>query len=201
MGLDSAFTELASLATERLHLRPTLASDAEALFLVKSDMKITKRYGHDPHRTVDQTRDWLRQYQLDYQQRKAMMWSIVNRSDGQIIGECCLWNFGPEFHYAELGYELHSSYWKRGLMTEALQVILAFGFMELELHRIEANPLETNTPSQKVLINLGFKHEATLRQRYHYEGHFLDELYYGLLRSEWMDRSNLGRSIDGSNQV
>lgn len=201
MGLDSAFTELAFFTTERLHLRPTQENDAEALFPVKSDPDATERYGQEPHRTVDQTRDWLRQYLLDYQQRKAMMWSLVNREDEKVIGECCLWNFGPEYHCAELGYELHPSYWKRGLMTEALRVILAFGFMELELHRIEASSLESNIPSKDLLVNLGFKHEGTLRQRHHYAGQFWDEKYYGLLRTEWMDRSNLETSIGGSKRI
>jgi RimJ/RimL family protein N-acetyltransferase len=52
-----------------------------------------------------------------------------------------------------------------------------------------------------MLVNLGFKREGTLRQRHHYAGQFLDEIYYGILRTEWMDRSNLESSIGGSKPI
>jgi ribosomal-protein-alanine N-acetyltransferase len=95
-------------------------------------------------------------------------------------------HFGPDFHYAETGYELHREYWRQGIMTEAMSVILTYGFTELGLHRIEADIDPRNTRSMSLLLKLGFTYEGNLRQRYFFRGQFEDEHYYGLLKDEWL---------------
>ena len=71
-------------------------------------------------------------------------------------------------------------------MTEAISTILTYGFTELGLHRIEAIPLGGNTASKSLLLKLGFKYEGNLRQRHFFREHFEDQLYFGLLREEWL---------------
>jgi [ribosomal protein S5]-alanine N-acetyltransferase len=45
MSIDAAFTHFPSLTTNRLHLRQIQPTDAEALFAIKSDQKVTEFYG------------------------------------------------------------------------------------------------------------------------------------------------------------
>jgi ribosomal-protein-alanine N-acetyltransferase len=120
-----------------------------------------------------------------------MTWALTLGKDDTVIGECCLWNFGQGHRCAEIGYELRSSHWRQGLMTEALSAVLAYGFDEMGLHRIEATPLASNAASRGLLLQLGFRHEGTLRQRIPFRGRFEDQLYYGLMCS---DRSRLPAS-------
>jgi ribosomal-protein-alanine N-acetyltransferase len=185
MTLDEAFVRQASLATDRLLVRPVREDDAEALFAVRSDPRVSERYGQEPNRSVDDTARWIRNALDGLSRRESMAWALA-LDDDTVIGECCLWNFGQGHQCAEIGYELHSSYWRRGLMTEALSAVLAYGFGEMKLHRIEANPLASNTASQRLLLRLGFNLEGTLRERIPFRGGFEDQLYYGLLRDEWM---------------
>lgn len=189
MTLDGAFTHSATLVTNRLCLRQIQMVDAEALFAVKSDPEVTGHYGQEPHRSMDETQAWVQRCLGDYERHEAMVWAITLKDEGRAIGECCFWNFDPNFHYAELGYELHPAYWHNGIMTEALTAVLTYGFVDLGLHRIEADPLAVNRPSQELLLKLGFKHEGTLRQRHFFRDQYYDMLYFGLLREEWMDRS------------
>ena len=67
-------------------------------------------------------------------------------------------------------------------MTESLSAILNYGFLDLGLNRIEANPLALNEASQRLLLRLGFKPEGSLRQRVFFRGAYIDQLYFGLLR-------------------
>jgi ribosomal-protein-alanine N-acetyltransferase len=124
----------------------------------------------------------------DYALKGSIFWVITLRDDDTAIGECCLWNFDPGFHCAEIGYEMQAGYWNKGLMSEALSEVLAYGFLEMGLHRIEASPFADNVRSQKLLLKLGFKLEGTLRERHFFHGRFLDQQYYGLLAEEWKDR-------------
>lgn len=179
------------LETPRLVLRPMVMEDAEAMHAFKSDPVATRFFGQDPHYDLEQTRGWVRCGLEGRKNGSSITWAIVLRNDGQVIGECCLWNIDSETKRAELGYELLRSQWKRGLMNEALTVVLDQGFNAMGLKRVEANPLGINLASQKVLAKLGFKHEGTLRQRFLFQGEWQDEMWFGLLREEWTSRSKM----------
>ena len=190
MGKDAVFARFPILTTERLRLRHLQQSDAEALFAIKSNLEVTGQYGQEPHQTIDDTLDWIQRIQASYERQEDLVWALTFKGEDTLIGAATLWNIDPGFHCAELGYELHPAYGKKGLMTEAVSTILTFGFTELELHRIEANPLAKNIASKNLLHKLGFMYEGNLRQRHFFRGHFEDQLYYGLLKDEWL-RSNI----------
>lgn len=189
MTLDGAFTHLATLSTDRLSLRQMKMDDAEAVFAFKSDPSVTVCYGQEPHRTIEESRAWLQRRMDDYAIRDSIFWVLTLKDDDEAIGECCLWNFDSSFQCAEIGYELHTKFWYKGLMAEALKAVLAYGFLEMGLHRIEASPLAGNIRSQNLLSKLGFRLEGTLRERHFFQGRFLDQMYFGLLKEEWSDRA------------
>jgi len=74
-------------------------------------------------------------------------------------------------------------------MTEALAPVLKYGLDGMRLNRIEACPLAENAASISLLLRLGFKYEGNLRQRVFFRGRFIDQYYYGLLKSEWNQRA------------
>jgi RimJ/RimL family protein N-acetyltransferase len=186
MTIDAAFTHFPSLTSRRLYLRQVVTADAEALFAIKSDAEVTRHYGQEPHQSLEDTLGWIHRLQADYQQRQALFWCLTLKGEEKMIGECVFWNFDRGFHCAEIGYELHPAYWQQGIMAEALSAVLTYGFNELGLHRIEANPLAENEHSRNLLLKLGFKYEGNLRQRHFFHAHFEDQLYYGLLKEEWL---------------
>ena len=185
MTLDAAFEHLPALTTERLRLRQMRPDDAQAVFAFKSDPHVTRCYGQEPHLTDAETMAWIQKRMIDYGSRDCMFWVLTPKDDDIAIGECCFWNFAADLKCAEIGYELHRDHWNAGLMSEALAAVLKFGFEELGLHRIEANPLAGNERSQSLLLNLGFRYEGTLRERHWFQGRFVDQMCFGLLSREW----------------
>lgn len=185
MTIDTAFTHFPSLTTNRLQLRQIQSRDAEALFALFSDEETMRFYGHEPHRSLDETRASIEQAQARYTRREAIRWGITLRGKDQIIGSCSFHHFGPGFHRAETGYDLNRAYWGQGIMTEAMSAILTYGFAELRLHRVEAIIDIANERSKSLLLKLGFTYEGNLRQRYPFRDHFEDEHYFGLLKDEW----------------
>jgi ribosomal-protein-alanine N-acetyltransferase len=119
------------------------------------------------------------------------MWCVTLKDLDVAIGSCVFWNFDEDFHCGELGYELNRGHWRKGIMAEALPAVIAYGFNDLGLHRIEANPLGHNASSANLLLKLGFTLEGTLRQRCLFRGQYFDQLYFGLLEHEWRKLSVL----------
>ena len=186
MSIDAAFTHFPSLTTERLHLRQIQSTDAEAFFAIKSDREVMDFYGDEPHQSLEDTRTLIQQLQDSYDRREALFWGITLKGEDTVIGSCAFVSFDPGFHYAETGYELNRAYWRQGIMAEAMPAILTYGFTELGLHRIEAALDPRNTPSENLLLKLGFTYEGTLRQRFFFRDQFLDARYFGLLKDEWL---------------
>jgi ribosomal-protein-alanine N-acetyltransferase len=188
MSIDAAFTRLPTLTTARLILRPVTLADVNAFYAIKSDPRVTVPYGVEPHATPDRTRTWVEDL-LRYQtQRDALFWTLTLKGDDRAIGGYTLWNFSEDFRCAELGYELHPDFRRQGLSSEAITAILDYSFDALDLHRIEACPSGRNTASSNILFKLGFTHEGTLRERFSFRGDFYDQLYFGLLKTEWLAR-------------
>lgn len=179
------FTEFPCLKTERLLLRQIQPEDAEALFATFSDEEVMEFYGHLPHRSLDDSRELIRQQQAWYARREGIRWGITRRGYDTVIGSCGFYLFDESFHRAETGYELSRAFWSQGIMTEAMSAIITYAFTELNLHRIEAVVDDVNERSKGLLRKLGFTHEGTLRQHFYFRDRFWDEHYFGLLKDEW----------------
>jgi ribosomal-protein-alanine N-acetyltransferase len=185
LTIDSAFTTFPTLATSRLLLRQARLEDAASIFRFKSNPEVTHRYGQEPHASIEQTRGWIERLISGYAGRDSLSWVVTMKARDRAIGNIALWNFGEGMRCVELGYELHPDFWGSGLAAEACAAVLDFGFTEMDLNRVEACPLAANGPSNHLLEKLGFTLEGNLRQRVTFRGDFIDQLYYGMLRSEW----------------
>jgi len=186
MAIEDIFTDFPLIETERLILRQIQGSDATALFATFSDEEVMEFSGGKlPHRTVEESRAFIRQLLHWYERHEGIEWGITRKGDDTIIGTCGFHSFGEGFHRAEIGYELQRAYWEQGIMSEALRAIVTFAFATMGLSRIEAVVNEGNERSQGILRKLGFMHEGTLRQRSFFHDRFWNEDYFGLLKDEW----------------
>lgn len=81
---------------------------------------------------------------------------------------------------AEIGYWLAEEYWGKGIVTDAINQIVKYGFENLDIVRIFARIYGTNIPSQKVVEKCGFKLEGKYDKTIFKNGKFLDELIYAI---------------------
>ena len=82
---------------------------------------------------------------------------------------------------AELGYWLAEPFWGRGIMTQAVKIITAFAFSELNVLRVFAEPYTTNPTSARVLEKAGFVREGILRANVFKDGKVLDQYLYSFV--------------------
>ena len=102
-----------------------------------------------------------------------------------VIGSCGFLNRQPQHYKAEIGYELSKSYWGQGIAGEALHVVLAYGFQQLDLERVEALIEPANTASQKLVKKHVFLKEGLLRHYEYTRGKFDDLYMYSLLKGDF----------------
>lgn len=118
--------------------------------------------------------------------RSFVNFQIIDKNSNEIIGACGFHTWYTEHSRAEIGYALKEDRFKgKGIMTEAIREVVAYGFRELQLNRIEAFIGTNNIASLKLIANLGFSKEGHLRQHYCKNGLMEDSVVFSLLKSEY----------------
>ncbi|GKU80103.1 GNAT family N-acetyltransferase [Paenibacillus sp. L3-i20] len=152
------------LYTERLHLRKMQMSDSSSLFKIWSDPDVTKFMNVSNFTDETQAQEMIRILDELSQENKAIRFSIIELESNEIIGTCGYNFLDFENQKAEIGYDIAKSFWGRGYASEAIRTLLEYGFSSLNMNRIEAKVEPENVNSIKLLQNLNFTFEGTLRQ-------------------------------------
>jgi ribosomal-protein-alanine N-acetyltransferase len=181
----SVFDEFPEIETENLILREILPDDAEAIFRIFSDDEVTRYYDLSTYTTIEQAYELIDFFDESFELERAIRWGITRKSDGLLVGTCgYVW---LRTYRGEIGYELARPYWRQGIMTEAVDAIVDFGFRELGLNRIEALTMVDNAASVALLRKVGFVQEGILRQHDYFKGKFHDMRLFALLRDDYYE--------------
>ena len=108
-------------------------------------------------------------------------------SDGRVIGDVALQGIEMANRSCSIGIGIakrddHG----KGYGTEAVKLILHYGFSVLGMERITASTLEINIPAQRIFEKLGFVLEGKARKAVYFRGQRVDEFNYSLLADEYV---------------
>ena len=187
-SFSEVFTMMPTIRTKRLTLRAAKMSDAEDLYEYSRDPAVAKHVLWDAHTSIHQTRAYIRYLIRQYKNGQPSSFVISITETGKVVGTIVFMWIQQENRSAEVGYSLSRSYWNQGIMTEALTALLDFGFLKLNLNRIEAQHESDNPASGRVMAKAGMSFEGRLRQRIYNKGRFADVDLYSILRQEYMSR-------------
>ncbi len=170
---------------KRVSIRPLKFSDGPDIYENVKDKEIVTWTVSIPHPyPKDGALKFIRKARYNIKKKRSYAFGIVLKETGALIGVIELMAFDWKNKNAEIGYWLGRKYWGEGLMTEAVRLILKFGFGNLGLHRIYAKLFEDNTGSVRILEKSGFKLEGRMREERYRYGKWHDALRYGILESE-----------------
>jgi [ribosomal protein S5]-alanine N-acetyltransferase len=153
------------LVTERLLLRQLTPDDAKDIFLLRSDDIVNKYLDRSRATTLEDAQQFIGRINSAIYNQQSLFWAICLRGSEKLIGTICLWNFSPGKDKAEVGYELLPGYHGKGIMHEALSMVLEFGLQILELTTIEAWTVQQNIPSIRLLERNGFERDLSLENK------------------------------------
>ncbi|MFC5269849.1 GNAT family N-acetyltransferase [Adhaeribacter terreus] len=179
--LDIELNPFTNLETERLILREVRETDAPEILFFRSDDTIMRFLDREKLKSEDEALEYIANTRKAVLENEGINWGICLKGSEKLIGTIGLWRFIKANHRAEIGYSLHPDYWNKGLMSEAMKVVLDYGFQTLKLHSIEANINPKNDASRKLLEKHGFVQEAYFRGDYYFQGEFLDSVIFSLI--------------------
>ena len=183
-------TYMPDLNTQRLVLRKLIMRDAPDIFHYSKDPEVARHVLWDAHRSIGDSRAYLRWMLRRYRGHEPASWGIEYRDTGEIIGTIGFMWIQEDNAAAEVGYSLSREYWNQGIMTEALRAVLRSGFDHLNLNRIEAQHETTNPASGAVMRKCHMQKEGTLRSRLFNKGRYVDVDLYAILKRDY-DRSGM----------
>ena len=127
----------------------------------------------------------VRHYQRDLREDIGYALFIYSVATGGFVGGVTLCNVRRGVTQScTLGYWIGAQYAQQGYMTAAMRAVVPFVFDSLDLHRLEAACLPTNTASMRLLEKTGFKREGLARRYLRINGGWQDHLLYALLDSD-----------------
>ena len=142
-------------------------------------------YGHNDDAALDLE---IERFEggLEGYSRSILYFHILEKESRKVIGWCGYHTWILKHHRAEIGYCLYREEdRKKGLMSEALEAVLKYGFEEMDLNRVEALTSYDNEASIASLVKFGFQEEGILKGHYYVDGLAEDSVMYALLKSEF----------------
>lgn len=185
--LNVEFQTFPEIETARLLLNAFNESDANNLFVLRSDPNVLQYLDTDPPKNEGEMVEFLKGIQKSYQQGDGISWAIRMPDNNLFIGSIAIWKIDKVHHRGEIGYMILPEFWGKGIASEALTKVIAFGFNEIGLHSIQGNINKDNAASERILQKFGFQKEAHFRENWHHNGRFVDSIIYGLLASEFSE--------------
>ncbi len=181
--LYPSFSPFPEIETQRLLLRRMTIDDAEVILYLRSNDEVMKYIDRERTKSLEEAKSFIDKIDASLNSNNGVMWGIVlKEKPGTLIGNIGYWRLIKEHYRAEVGYMLHPSFWKKGIMKEALLRVIDFGFNEMHLHSVEANINPGNEASAKLLESTGFIKEAYFKEDFFFDGEFRDTIIYSRLK-------------------
>lgn len=174
------------LVGDRIYLSPKGVSEEELQKFTKwmNDFNVTDYTGRtDQIVTLLGERAWLDNCAKDSEGRN---FNIIELETNKLIGTVGLDNFNWISRNAVLGIFIgDEEYRSNGYGTEAIKMLLEYGFKYLNLHSIRLDLLEVNERAHKCYLKCGFKDVGKSREEIFLNGKYYDKLHMDILENEF----------------
>lgn len=166
-------------------LRAWKTEDAKSLAQSANNLNIAKNLRNAfPNPYILESAIWYINDSIANVGKKQINYAIV--VGGQAVGSIGIFVKDDVYEKsAELGYWLSEDYWRKGIMSKAVQIICKEAFERFDIIRIFAEPFADNAGSRRVLEKVGFICEGTMRNGVYKNGEIHSYCMYSILREEF----------------
>ena len=125
----------------------------------------------------------------EQQRGESVVFAIVERSSGRVIGSTRFMNIDRANRRVEIGSTWIAPAWQRSAVnTEAKFLMLRHAFEVWKCFRVELKTDALNQKSRNAILRIGAKEEGTLRRHViTWTGRVRDSVYFSILDTEWPD--------------
>ncbi len=155
----------------------------EAMARWSNDAEFQRLWDDDP--ASPRAAEYFTPDEDDHEDGRRFEFAIRTLEDDKLIGTCGLW---PQWNHqvSWLGIGIgEPDYRGKGYGTDAMRVLVRYGFQELGLYRIQLGVIGYNTRAVRSYEKVGFVREQVQRAAIYRDGVRSDTYTMGLLRPEW----------------
>jgi NAD+ kinase len=172
-------------------LRAFRLGDEVSLQKYMNDERVARDVTHIPFPyTLEHADAWVNQTSLMATSDSTRVDFVID-IDGEVAGSVAFINV--DGHKAQVSMWVSPRYWRRGIATAALKLLVQFGFARLGLVRIYAYHYTENQKTGGVLEKAGFHYEGThakeWRKELNGEVRLFDSNYYSIVNTNTRVRS------------
>lgn len=173
------------LQGQQVRLRAIERSDLPLAVQYLNDGDVLQYFGQPGPLSMENEEDW---YERMLHDDRVVNFAI--EVDGRYAGGCGFVGIDHLHRRAELGIFVgDKALWGRGVGSEAMTLLVDYGFDYLNLHRIFLRVFAENERAIRVYQRVGFQHEGRFRDAEWRHGRWHDMLFMSVLESEWRQRS------------
>ncbi|MFD2370543.1 GNAT family N-acetyltransferase [Brevibacillus sp. GCM10020057] len=174
------------LEGERVYLRPLGLDDTDWYFRSLYKRETRRLTGTQKHYTREQIHQYI---ESKAQDSSSVLLLIARRDDDQVIGDIQIGGIDTFNRNAYIRISIENSDNQgKGFGSEAMRLMLDYGFGILNLHRIELNVFAFNERAIKAYEKLGFQREGVQRQALYYNHAYHDSILMAMLAEEYREK-------------
>ncbi|MGB0862554.1 MAG: GNAT family N-acetyltransferase [Saprospiraceae bacterium] len=178
---------------KKIILQSLIPEDATQLFeLVHRDRKRLATYfpvSTSAMKSLATTEQYIQSLNRKTETKIGYTFGIKTQESGDLIGLLFIKNIDWSVPKAEIAYFIDAQVSGKGIMTNAVHLLLKYSFEQLKMERIYARIAPENIGSQRVAINNGLRLEGTMRNDFRTKsGELLDVHCFGILKKEFEER-------------
>ncbi len=121
---------------------------------------------------------------------REVMFTIIQKPNGKIIGSSRIFEYAPQHRTAEIGWTwMPPHYWRTGVNSETKYLLLTHCFETLDLVRVQLKADARNIRSQEAILRLGAVREGLLRRHMiqRHTGFIRDTVIFSITDLDWPD--------------
>lgn len=166
----------------RFRLRSFRHEDSSSLARHINSSRISERVSNVPHPyTEAHAAEWIAKLDEERERfRFAHRIDFAVDIDSEAVGSIAFINI--DGHKAQLSSWIGEAYQGKGIMTEALKMMIEFGFSVCGFTRLWAYTWENNRASQRALEKAGFVREGVHKKEWLKNGVYHDSVMFAAVR-------------------
>lgn len=172
-----------TLSGSEFTLRRPEPRDAKYLYAYRNDREVTQFLGgFSKSCSMQDICEWIEYHRT---RTDEVVWVIAAKNDDTCLGHVGLYKIDHRVRCAEFAISIgNKDLWGKGMGEQIAQVVISYGFQQLNLHRIHLTVLATNARAIRLYEKLGFKTEGCIRHGQFRDGRYVDVMIMGLLEEE-----------------
>ncbi|MBN1982622.1 MAG: GNAT family N-acetyltransferase [Chitinivibrionales bacterium] len=181
--------EIVTIVTDRLLLRSMQQADISSIFSILSNDVVAEYTAFNTCHDLRDAEKIFSRMRQSCESNNLLVWGICRRNEESLIGMIGFANWKEPLDtcaMAKIWYNLREDCWNQGIIAEAIQPVIHWGFTGLSLETITASVVDGNERSHRVVRKAGFQEKLAANEMF--KGRLCTMTLYTLSKNDFFPK-------------